>query len=281
MTIEPKYADDITYVSTSQPRIRNTEATVPKKLKAFNLGVNHGKTERYECPDPPNTKKDDSWKSCKLLGSLIDTENDIARRKALALATLNKKKDVYKSKNLSIQQKIRHFCMFVQSTLLYNSELWALTNTLNNKLDAFHRRILRYAIGFHWPKKISNEDLYRITKQIPLSRIIQKRRLSWFGHLMRLPETTPARIAFNVAVGPKKRKRGRPKHIWLNTIQDDLNELNIDIKLTTENIPELIDLCKDRNAYRNRTQIKCDTGCGMRGKPARQRSVKTTPSNRS
>ena len=281
VTIEPKYADDITYVSTSQPRIRNTEATVPKKLKAFNLGVNHGKTERYECPDPPNTKKDDSWKSCKLLGSLIDTENDIARRKALALATLNKKKDVYKSKNLSIQQKIRHFCMFVQSTLLYNSELWALTNTLNNKLDAFHRRILRYAIGFHWPKKISNEDLYRITKQIPLSRIIQKRRLSWFGHLMRLPETTPARIAFNVAVGPKKRKRGRPKHIWLNTIQDDLNELNIDIKLTTENIPELIDLCKDRNAYRNRTQIKCDTGCGMRGKPARQRSVKTTPSNRS
>ena len=145
----------------------------------------------------------------------------------------------------------------------------------------FHRRILRYAIWYHWPKKISNEDLYRITKQIPLSRIIQKRRLSWFGHLMRLPDTTPARIAFNVAVEPKKRKRGRPKHIWLNTLQDDLNELNIRIKLTAENIPELIDLCNDRNAYRNRTKIKCDTGCGMRGKPARGSGVKATPSNRS
>ena len=279
VTIEPKYADDITYVSTSKPKINNTEITVPQKLKDFNLGVNHGKTERYECPDPPNTRKDDSWKSCKLLGSLIDTESDITRRKTLALATLNKKKDIYNSKNLSIEQKIRHFCMFVQSTLLYNSELWALTNTLNNKLDAFHRRILRYAIGFHWPKKISNEDLYRITKQIPLSRIIQKRRLSWFGHLMRLPDTTPARIAFGVAVGPKKRKRGRPKHIWIDTLQDDFNELNLNIKISAENIPELIGLCNDRNAYRNRTEIKeCDTGCGMRGKPARGKSK---PSNRS
>ena len=98
---------------------------------------------------------------------------------------------------------------------------------------------------------------------------------------MRLPDTTSARIAFNVAVEPKKRKRGRPKHIWLNTLQDDLNELNTRIKLTAENILELIDLCKDRNAYRNRTKIKCDTGCGMRGKPARGSSVKPTPSNRS
>ena len=78
---------------------------------------------------------------------------------------------------------VRLFCMFVH-LVLYNSELWALTSTMNNKLDAFHRRILRYAMGFHWPKKISNEDLYRMTKPIPLSRIIQKERLSWFGHLM-------------------------------------------------------------------------------------------------
>ena len=149
-------------MSTSNPRITNTENVIPKKLKKYDLGVNHSKTERYECPDPPNTKKEESWKSCKLLGSLIDTESDIKRRKALALATLNKKKKVYNSKNLSIEQKIRHFCMFVQSILLYNSELWALTKTLNNKLDAFHRRLLRYAIGAHWPKKITNEEIYKM-----------------------------------------------------------------------------------------------------------------------
>ena len=161
--------------------------------------------------------------------------------------------------------------MFVESTLLYNSELWSLTNTLNNKLDAFHRRLLRYAIGAHWPKKISNEDIYEITKQNPISRSIQRRRLSWFGHLMRLPENTPARQAFEVAIGPKKRKRGRPKHIWINTLQEDFNELGIDIKITAENIHDLSDLCRDRKAYRYRTrnQHLSTHGCGMRGNPAR------------
>ena len=58
--------------------------------------------------------------------------------------------------------------MSVQSALLYISELWAITNTLNSKFDAFHRKILRYAIGLHWPKKISSEDLHRINiKMIP------------------------------------------------------------------------------------------------------------------
>ena len=80
------------------------------KKREYNLGVNHGKTERYECPDPPNTKKDDSWKSCKLLGSLIVTENDIKRREALALAVLNKKKNFYNSKNLNIEQKLLYVC---------------------------------------------------------------------------------------------------------------------------------------------------------------------------
>lgn len=55
VTIEPKYTDDITYVSPSKPKIKDAEVTLPKNLKDFNLGVNHRKTERYECPDPPNT----------------------------------------------------------------------------------------------------------------------------------------------------------------------------------------------------------------------------------
>ena len=111
--------------------------------------------------------------------------------------------------------------MFVMSTLLYNSELWTLTNSINNKLDAFHRRLLRYAIGVHYPKIIKNEDIYRITNTILISRTIQKRRLSWFGHLMRLPEDTPARQAFNIAISHKNLKRGRPKTIWLDTLQNN------------------------------------------------------------
>ena len=63
-----------------------------------------------------------------------------------------------------------------------------------------------------------------MTQQIPWSVTIKKRRLSWAGHLMRLNERTPARIALNKFAEPQKNKVGRPKTTWLATIKRDLKE---------------------------------------------------------
>ena len=269
VTIEPKYADDITYASTSKPYIDNIKETIPSKLKMYNLGVNIGKTEEYTIPDVPDITPNKSWKTCKLLGSIIDTESDIKRRKALAISVLTQHKKVYQSKNLSIDQKIRHYRMYIESTLLYNCELWTLNKTLCDKLDAFHRRLLRYAIGITYPKIIKNEAIYKITNQVEISKTIQSRRLSWFGHLMRLPVETPARIAFNEAIKPRKNKRGRPKTSWLDTVQKDFNELKININIKDINsIPKLTELCADRASYRAMTK----TCCGMQGNPARTKN---------
>ena len=92
---------------------------------------------------------------------------------------------------------------------------------------------------------------------------------------MRLPEETPARIAFMEAVGPKKNKRGRPKTTWIGTLQKDFDEININITIKDSNsIPKLIELCADRISYKAKTK----TCCSMRGNPAR----KTNPApNRS
>ena len=38
VTIEPKYADDITYTSTSKPYIDNIKETIPSKLKMY-IGI--------------------------------------------------------------------------------------------------------------------------------------------------------------------------------------------------------------------------------------------------
>ena len=49
----PKYADDITYASTSKAHIDELEIKVPKKLKGYDLTVNNSKTEKYTIPKPP------------------------------------------------------------------------------------------------------------------------------------------------------------------------------------------------------------------------------------
>ena len=129
-----------------------------------------------------------NWKSCKCLGSMIDTPTDIKRRKSLSIEAMNKLKQVWRNKRVSTKTKLRIFNAYISSIFLYNSELWSLNRSMEGAIDAFQRRLLRRMINVTWPKKICNEKLNCITKAIPWSRIISNRRLRWFGHLIRLPE---------------------------------------------------------------------------------------------
>ena len=102
-----------------------------------------------------------------------------------------------------------------------------------------------------WPKKISNEKLYELTNETPWRDIVEKRRMSWLGHLIRLDPDTPARTALKEALTPAPRKRGRPPATWIKTIQSDLTKRNIDINLSGVNaIPHLEELAEDRKKYR-------------------------------
>ena len=48
----PKYADDITYVTTSLEKLEEIEKDTPPKLKSYNLQVNQSKSEKYQIPRP-------------------------------------------------------------------------------------------------------------------------------------------------------------------------------------------------------------------------------------
>ena len=48
----PKYADDITHVTTSLEKIEEIERDTPPKLKSYNLQVNQSKTKKYQIPRP-------------------------------------------------------------------------------------------------------------------------------------------------------------------------------------------------------------------------------------
>ena len=90
---------------------------------------------------------------------------------------------------------------------------------------------MRFAINYHWPKKISDNDLYNLTNVEPWSKTIQRRRLNWLGHLLRLNENTPARRALDEALTPARRPVGGQITRWLDTIKTDLLKANITINL--------------------------------------------------
>ena len=142
--------------------------------------------------------------------------------------------------------------MFAGSIFLNHSELWTLTKTLSDSIDAFHRRQLRYTIGIVYPRVISNSKLYKLTKAEPWSRTKERLRHSWIGHLMRLDPEVPARKALTEGLKPSIRKRGRPRTTCISKMQQDISNLGLDITLNNASIQQLIDICGDWNAWRDR-----------------------------
>ena len=101
-----------------------------------------------------------------------------------------------------------------------------LTHTLENEIDVFQRKLLRKIMGYRYPENReywpSNDELYQETKQTPWSVNIAKRRLTFFGHVCRLPETTSVKIALLEALRPSKKPSGRPKTTYLQMIKTQL-----------------------------------------------------------
>jgi hypothetical protein len=220
---------------------------MPEMLLEEGLFINKSKTERFRISRTSDTK----WRSCKYLGSLLGTEEDIKRRKGLVYDTCNTFEKIINSNQVSEAVRLRMYKAYIESIFLYNSELWTLTKTLENTIDSFQRRILRKVIHVMWPRTINNKELYERTHMTPWSIKVSKRRLSWLGHLLRLPTETPAREALQTYIIAAKRPIGRPKTTWMSVILNDINS-HSKIELTgdlNQDIDRLELICSDRKAW--------------------------------
>ena len=287
LLLKPKYADDISYITTSTETYQKIQSDLPIILQEHNLKINHTKTELYEVPKPkpptppPPTMaelmahkhdkplwseldwlvnykpiqvdKTPDWHNCKMLGSYLGTRKDIENRKIITLKTLRKFNNIFQSKVISRSLKIRTFNIYIACIFLYNSETWGISKSMEETIDAFQRRLLRYVINVRWPNKISNKDLMEITKAERWSKTIRRRRLNFLGHIMRLDSETPIRTAIKEAFKTNKNKVGRPYQTWLQTIKDDLKVINIDISRNNlDPIQTLIENTEDRNGWRQK-----------------------------
>ena len=123
--------------------------------------------------------------------------------------------------------KLRAFKAYIESVFLYNSELWTLNKRLENVIDVFQRRLFRRILKIKWQDKVSNDNLYIITREKPWSQLVRYRRLKFYGHLLRLPSDTPARKALAEARRVVKKPRGGQRTTWLCTIEKDLRIMGI------------------------------------------------------
>ena len=216
VNLELHYADDISKVTSDYAEIQYMKERIAEKLAEGGLILNAGKTEEYTIS---RLNCDSSWKKCKLLGSLLDTEEDMKRRKGLTIDAVMKLRHIFNHKKISITTKLKVFNCHVEPIYLYNSELWVLTKQCRDSIDSFHRRILRSKIlNIRYPRTVTNVEVYNKTGAKKWSTSIERRRLCLFGHTVRQREDTPVRKALAYARRPYDRPAGRPRTTWLSQI---------------------------------------------------------------
>ena len=133
------------------------------------------------------------------LGSIVDqqggTDADVKARVGKARVAFIQLNNIWKSRELSRNTKIRLFNSNVKSVLLYGAETWRSTKTTTRKLQTFTNSCLRRILQIRWPDTISNANLLEMTGQSSTEEEIRKRRWGWLGHTLRKPTNSITRQA--------------------------------------------------------------------------------------
>ncbi|VDO75968.1 unnamed protein product [Schistosoma margrebowiei] len=97
------------------------------------------------------------------LGSIINEQGgsdaDVKARIGKAWAAFLQLKNIWNSKQLSNNIKVRIFNTNANSVLLYGAEVWRTTITIIKKVQVFINSCLRKILNIHWPNTISNSIL--------------------------------------------------------------------------------------------------------------------------
>jgi flagellum-specific peptidoglycan hydrolase FlgJ len=257
------FADDVALLAHSHNHMQEKLYTLHRNSTSIGLNINIAKTKVLKCniSNESHIKINDDLieevEDFTYLGSVVDktggTEKDIKARIMKARTAFVLLKNIWRAKDIKIHTKIRIFNTNVKSVLLYGSETWKMTKTLQHKLQIFVNNCLRRILNIRWQDKVRNEEVWRRTDQVPMDAQIKERRWRWIGHTLRKPGNNIARQS--LTWNPQgKRKQGRPRNTWRRDVTKDLTEK----KLTWRDAESV---SKDREKWRILVRGLCTRGC--------------------
>ena len=107
----------------------------------------------------------------------------------------------------------------IQDSCKTSNDVWCR----DVKMDVAEMRMLRWMSGVTKMDRIRNERIRGTTKVGEISKKVQESRLKWYGHVSRREDEYVGKRVMGMEV-PGKRRRGRPKRRWLDSIRNDLSE---------------------------------------------------------
>jgi len=106
----------------------------------------------------------------------------------------------FKSRLVTKYSKLKLYRTVIRILVTYATEIWVLKGTIIQKMLVFDRKILRRIFGPTKENPIwrikTNEELDKLIKLKNIVNYIKAQRLSWFGHVQKMPDTRTVKYIF-------------------------------------------------------------------------------------
>ena len=138
------------------------------------------------------------------------------------MAAMSRLSRLWKSSNISFATKYRLYQSLVVSILLYGCETWTLLADSERRIQAFETKCLRKLLGISYLEHWTNDQVRKKIKDLvgpqePLLATVKRRKLIWFGHVMRHNTISKTILQGTLEGG---RRRGRPKKNWVENVKE-------------------------------------------------------------
>ena len=121
-------------------------------------------------------------------------------------------------RRISLRGKRKVYKTVVRPAMMYGADTWPEKKAQEKKLDVAEMSMLR------WMSGVTKLDRIRGTTNVgEISKKVQESRLKLYGHVLRREDEYVGKRVMAMEV-PGKRRRGRPKRRWLDSIRNELSE---------------------------------------------------------
>ena len=117
---------------------------------------------------------------------------------------------ILSSRTFSLKKKGSFYQACVRPVLLYGSETWPVKEEDLVRLHRTEMSMLRWMSHATFKDRISSKDLLTKFDLLPVGRVVQRNRLRWFGHVVRMDNDNWVKKCMMLKVNGR-RDPGRPK----------------------------------------------------------------------
>ena len=160
------------------------------------------------------------------LGSKItangDCNHEIKRHLLFGRKVMTNLDSILKSRDITLPTKVHLVKAMVFPVVMYGCDSWTIKKAGCWRIDAFELLYWRRLLRVPWTARRSNQSiLMEIIPWCSLVGLMLKLKLQYFGHLMQRADSLEKTMMLGKNEG--RRRRGRQRLRWLNSITDSMD----------------------------------------------------------